>query len=63
MEMIEIVGSPRKHSVAALFVLGGITAAFAALGTIGVRKSVDSPWYVLLRKPTSQPPRQAFGAV
>lgn len=63
MTTSDTVGLPRKHAIPALLVLGGVTAAVAALGSIATKKSVRSPWYTLLRKPSFQPPRRAFGPV
>ena len=42
---------------------GALTTAAALIGTAATRKSVNSPWYRLARKPPYQPPRQLFGPV
>jgi tryptophan-rich sensory protein len=47
---------------AALFGFGGLTAGAAALSTKATRDALY-PWYVDLRKPPFQPPRQAFAPV
>lgn len=54
---------PRPHAALALAGFGLATAATAALGAAATQRSVNSPWYALLRKPPFQPPRQAFGPV
>lgn len=43
---------------------GALTAGAALIGTLATKKSVDSAWYdVGLKKPSWQPPKEAFGPV
>ena len=49
--------------VATLAAFGGATGAAAALGTLGMGRGPRSAWYLSLRKPKFQPPRQWFGPV
>ncbi len=49
--------------VAALAAFGGATGATAALSTLAMGNGPRSPWYLSLRKPSFQPPRQVFPVV
>lgn len=53
----------RTRSILTYASFGALAAGAALLGTLATRKSVDSPWYARLRKPSFQPPRQAFAPV
>ncbi len=54
----------RARSLVSFLGFGALTAAAGFLGNRATQKSVNSPWYnVALRKPSFQPPREAFAPV
>jgi len=58
------VESPgRGARLLAVFAFAGATAGASALGAAATRRSIRSPWYRLLEKPSYQPPPQVFPAV
>jgi benzodiazapine receptor len=55
---------PRKQMhISTLTATAASVAAAAAVGGLASRPSVRSAWYARLRKPSYQPPRQAFPVV
>ena len=52
-----------RHRFLGLVGFLGVTAAAAAMGSVPSRKALRSRWYRKLRKPSWQPPGQAFPIV